>query len=295
MKEFFEMLAGAWWGILILTVSAVFIWFLLSALLYRVFFKRFYDILLSGLALLILSPLFILIAVLVRAKLGKPVIFTQARPGKKNKIFRMRKFRTMTDGRDAEGNLLPDQERLTRFGKFLRAASLDELPGIWDIFRGKMSIIGPRPQLIKDLVFMDDDIKRRHRVRPGLTGLAQVSGRNNISWDKRFAFDLAYVKKINIFSDIKIFFKTIFKVFKRADVATDGMATSEDYGDFLLRTDRITQEEYNEKLAQMQELINHKKNTQADIVAILEKPEYNLFDTAMQENEIIQSEAQYDE
>lgn len=249
VKEFFEYLVSQWWGILAIVLACVLIWSVLSICLYRVFFKRFYDIVLSGIALIILSPVFLILAILVRCKLGAPVIFKQYRPGKKGKIFAMKKFRTMTNEVDGDGNLLPDEMRMTKFGRFLRSTSLDELPEIWNIFAGQMSIVGPRPQLVKDLVFMDDDIKRRHKVRGGLTGLAQVSGRNNLTWDQRFEYDLKYVDRINIFTDIKILFKTVLKVFKRSDVATDGMETSEDYGDWLLREGRISQEEYEEGVA----------------------------------------------
>lgn len=154
----------------------------------------------------------------------------------------------MTNEKDENGNFLPDEQRMTRFGKFLRSTSLDELPEIWNIFIGQMSIIGPRPQLVKDIVFMNDKVKKRHNVRGGLTGLAQVSGRNNLSWEERFEFDLKYVNKISFFKDMKIFFKTILKVFKRSDVATEGMQTSEDYGDYLLRIGQITKEYYDEKI-----------------------------------------------
>ncbi|HEY8444161.1 MAG TPA: sugar transferase, partial [Clostridia bacterium] len=179
---------------------------------YRQFFKRFFDIVLSFLALVILSPLILLVALLVRIKLGKPVLFNQIRPGKNGKLFVLHKFRTMTNAKDAQGNLLPDDQRLTSFGKFLRSTSLDELPQIWDIFRGKMSIIGPRPQLVKDLVFMNEEQNKRHLVRGGLTGLAQVMGRNNLTWEERFKYDIEYVKKYSLFLDIKIFFLTIIKV-----------------------------------------------------------------------------------
>lgn len=246
--DFFSFLVTQWWGILCIVIVCLAVWILLSAVLYRVFFKRFYDILLSGLALIILSPLIALLAVLVRVKLGSPIIFVQYRPGKHGKIFKMKKFRTMTSVTDENGQLLPDKLRMTKFGKFLRSTSLDELPELWNIFIGQMSIIGPRPQLVKDLVFMNDEINKRHNVRGGLTGLAQVSGRNNLTWEERFSYDLQYVEEITIWRDAKIFFRTIFKVFSRSDVATDGMETSEDYGDYLLRIDAVSKEEYDEKI-----------------------------------------------
>lgn len=223
--------------------------------MYKHFFKRFFDIFLSGLALIILSPVLLVLMVLVAIFLGRPVLFKQVRPGYKNRLFCMQKFRTMTNECDAEGNLLPDSERMTKFGKFLRSTSLDELPELWNIFTGKMSIVGPRPQLVKDLVFFDDEIAKRQSVRPGLTGLAQVSGRNNATWDERFECDLKYVEKITLFRDLKIIFKTVGKVFSRSDVATDGMDTSEDYGDYLLRLGRIDKAEYDEKVAESKDLI----------------------------------------
>ena len=223
--------------------------------MYSKFFKRFFDIVLSGLAMLILSPVLLVLIVLVAIFLGRPVLFKQVRPGYKNKLFCMQKFRTMTNAYDKEGNLLPDSERMTKFGRSLRSLSLDELPELWNIFTGKMSIVGPRPQLVKDLVFFDDEIAKRQSVRPGLTGLAQVSGRNNATWDERFECDLKYVQKITFWGDLKILFKTVGKVFSRSDVATDGMDTSEDYGDYLLRLGRIDQATYDEKVAKSKEMI----------------------------------------
>lgn len=258
MKEFFHNLVSTGWGIAILSVLAVLIWFVLSIVLYKQFFKRFYDILLSGIALVVFSPVFAILAVLVAVKLGRPVIFHQTRPGKKDKIFKLHKFRSMTNARGENGELLPDEQRMTAFGRKLRSSSLDELPEIWDIFRGKMSIIGPRPQLVKDLVFMDENVRRRHKVRPGLTGLAQVNGRNNIEWDERFRYDLEYVEHLSFFNDMKIFFKTIGKVFARADVSTEGMETSEDYGDWLLRRGEVTEEEYTAFLAEAKNIVAKK-------------------------------------
>lgn len=223
--------------------------------MYRHFFKRVLDVFLSGLAMLILSPVLIILVILVAIFLGRPVLFKQVRPGYKNKLFCLQKFRTMTNECDSEGNLLPDSERMTKFGRFLRSSSLDELPELWNIFTGKMSIVGPRPQLVKDMVFFDEDVAKRQTVRPGLTGLAQVSGRNNATWDERFERDLSYVEKITFFKDVKIIFKTVGKVFSRSDIATDGMDTSEDYGDYLLRLGRIDQAEYDEKVAKSKEMI----------------------------------------
>ena len=223
--------------------------------MYRYFFKRVIDIFLSGLAMIILSPVLLILTILVAIFLGRPVLFKQVRPGYKNKLFCLQKFRTMTNECDSEGNLLPDSERMTKFGRFLRSSSLDELPELWNIFTGKMSIVGPRPQLVKDLVFFDDETMKRQSVRPGLTGLAQVSGRNNATWDERFECDLKYVEKITFWRDVKIIFKTVGKVFSRSDIATEGMDTSEDYGDYLLRLNRIGEDEYKEKVSKSKEMI----------------------------------------
>ena len=164
--------------------------------MYQRFFKRFLDIVLSLCALLVLSPVLLALALLVRKNLGSPVIFHQDRPGKDEKIFRLCKFRSMTDARDENGNLLPDAERLTGFGRKLRATSLDELPELWNILKGDMSIVGPRPQLVRDMVFMTPDQRRRHTVRPGLTGWAQVNGRNILLWEDRLRYDLEYIERI---------------------------------------------------------------------------------------------------
>ena len=216
--------------------------------MYRKFFKRVIDIFLSGFALLILSPLFILLAIMVRVKLGSPVFFKQQRPGKNEKVFTMYKFRTMTDEKDEEGNLLPDEKRLTRFGKFLRATSLDELPEIWNIFKGDMSIVGPRPLLVQYLPLYNEFQKRRHEVKPGLTGLAQVSGRNAISWDEKFKKDIEYIDNISFWLDVKIFFKTIKKVLKKDDISQEGQATMEYFmGNDKIADDELVKEEQDEQ------------------------------------------------
>lgn len=212
--------------------------------MYRLFFKRFLDIVLSLTAIIILSPVYIIVALLVRTKLGSPVIFTQERPGKNEKIFKMYKFRSMTSETDENGNLLPDDVRLTSFGKKLRSTSLDELPELFNILKGDMSIVGPRPQLIKDMLFMTKEQRQRHSVRQGLTGLAQVNGRNAISWEDKINYDLQYIKKITFINDIKIIFQTLVKVLKTEDISAQGMETAEDLGDYLLRTHQITQQEY---------------------------------------------------
>ncbi len=194
--------------------------------LYERFGKRLLDILLSGTALLVLSPLLLVTAILVRVKLGSPVIFCQERPGKNEKIFKLHKFRSMTDARDENGDLLPDRERLTAFGKALRATSIDELPELFDIFRGKMSIVGPRPLLVKYLPYYSEEEHHRHDVLPGLTGLAQINGRNNLTWEQKFAYDIQYASKdISFKTDAKIFFQTFIKVIHRDGVQTNTQFT----------------------------------------------------------------------
>ena len=188
---------------------------------YGKYIKRGLDILLSGLALVILSPVILVVAILVRTKLGSPVIFHQERPGYHEKIFTLCKFRTMTDARDENGELLPDSVRLTKFGSLLRKTSLDELPELWNIFKGDMSLIGPRPLLVSYLPWYTEREKLRHTVRPGLTGLAQVSGRNYIAWDKRLEKDVEYVEHLSFAMDVKVFFKTIQVLFAEDDVAVD--------------------------------------------------------------------------
>ena len=201
--------------------------------MYKKYFKRLFDLCSSGMALLFLSPLLLYIAYLVKVKLGSPVLFTQIRPGKDNRLFRMYKFRTMTDARDKEGNLLPDDLRLTAFGKKLRETSLDELPELINIFKGDMSVVGPRPQLVRDMVFFSDKEMQRQSVYPGLTGLAQISGRNNISWEEKFKYDLQYIDRISFLEDMRIIYRTIFKVANQDDINTEGMETAEDYGDWF--------------------------------------------------------------
>ena len=183
----------------------------------------------------------------IKKNLGSPVIFSQIRPGKDNKLFRLYKFRSMTDAKDKNGNLLPDEERMTDFGRKLRATSLDELPELWNILKGDMSIVGPRPQLVRDMVFFTEEELHRQDVTPGLTGLAQISGRNNIDWKERFAYDLKYIEKISLQEDLRIVWRTIFKVGNQEDIATDGMETSEDYGDWLLRKHLLTKIDYERK------------------------------------------------
>jgi len=192
-----------------------------DGMLYRKIIKRLLDILVSGTALVLFSPVLAVVAALVRKRLGSPVIFHQERPGYQEKIFTLCKFRTMTDERDEKGELLPDSERLTSFGSFLRRTSLDELPELWNIFKGDMSLIGPRPLLVSYLPWYTERERLRHTVRPGLTGLAQVSGRNFIDWDKRLEKDVEYVERLSFAMDMKVFFKTIQVIFAKDDVAVD--------------------------------------------------------------------------
>ena len=186
--------------------------------MYRFFFKRFFDIVLSLTALIFLSPVLLVVAVLVRVKLGSPVIFRQERPGKNERIFRLYKFRSMTDERDKYGELLPDEVRLTKFGRLLRSTSLDELPELWNILRGDMSIVGPRPLLVEYLPYYTERERHRHDVRPGLTGLAQANGRNSLSWESRFAYDLQYVEHMSFWLDVKIVFLTVKVVVSRENI-----------------------------------------------------------------------------
>jgi len=214
--------------------------------MYAKYIKRLLDFVLSLVALIILSPVILIVAILVRIKLGKPILFKQKRPGLNEKVFTMYKFRTMTDEKDENGNLLPDDKRLTKFGKFLRSTSLDELPELINILKGDMSIVGPRPQLVRDMVFMTEEQNKRHSVRQGLTGLAQVNGRNAISWEDKLDYDLEYIKHITFVNDVKIIIKTVGKVFKKEDISAEGMETAEDFGDYLLRNEKVSKEKYNE-------------------------------------------------
>lgn len=223
--------------------------------IYEKCIKRVLDAICAMCALVILGPIIFCIAILVRVKLGSPVIFAQPRPGKDGKVFRMYKFRTMTEERDADGNLLPDEIRLTSFGKRLRETSLDELPELFNIVKGDMSFVGPRPQLVRDMVFMTPEQNCRHNVRQGLTGLAQVNGRNSITWEDKLRYDLEYVKHLSFWNDLKIIFYTIKTVFMREGISAEGMATAEDYGDYLLRTNQVSEEKYAELLELAKQII----------------------------------------
>ena len=197
--------------------------------IYEKFIKRAHDMILSGIAIIILSPILLIVAVLVKTKLGSPVIFKQERPGLNEKIFKMYKFRSMTDAKDENGELLPDEERLTSFGKKLRSTSLDELPELFNIFKGDMSIVGPRPLMVSYLPLYNEFQKHRHDVRPGLTGLAQISGRNLLSWKERFEKDISYVENISFTLDMKIIFNTVKSVIKRDGISSNTSETMEDF------------------------------------------------------------------
>lgn len=227
--------------------------------IYERYIKRLLDIICALAALIVFGWLYIIVAVLVRVKLGSPVLFTQPRPGKDEKIFMLYKFRTMTDARDENGKLLPDDVRLTKFGKALRSTSLDELPEAFNILKGDMSVIGPRPQLVRDMVFMTPEQRLRHTVRPGLSGLAQTRGRNALSWDGKLETDLEYIQHVTFLGDLKIIFDTVKQVFFRqkglenSDV--DEVEITDDFGDYLLKAGRVSMEEYAEKQAEARELL----------------------------------------
>ena len=223
--------------------------------MYAKCFKRVIDFTLSLLALIVLFPVLLILTVLGAVKMKGNPFFTQLRPGKDEKIFKLIKFRTMTCETDADGNLLPDEQRLTRYGKTLRSTSLDELPELINILKGDMSIVGPRPQLVRDMVFMTPEQRKRHTVRQGLTGLAQVNGRNNMPWEQKLAYDLEYIEDITIWGDIKIIFLTVLKVFQRDGITEEGMETAADFGDYLLGKGDVTQEEYNSRQAEAKELL----------------------------------------
>lgn len=229
--------------------------------MYAKFFKRFFDFILSLIAIIVLSPVFlILIIVGAIAMRGNP-FFVQPRPGKKGKdgqerIFKLVKFRTMDNRKDKEGNLLPDDVRLNKYGRILRSTSLDELPELINILVGDMSIVGPRPQLVRDMTFMSIEQRRRHDVRPGLTGYAQVNGRNNITWEQKFEYDLEYIDNgITLVNDIKIIFQTVGKVLKRSDTVREGTESDMDFGDWLLLEGKVGREEYEKKQIEAKRLL----------------------------------------
>lgn len=249
---------------------------------YERYVKRVMDVACSVGAIIIFSPLYLSVAALVKFKLGSPVLFTQDRPGLigldgKETVFKMYKFRTMTDERDENGELLPDEVRLTKFGVWLRNTSLDELPEAFNVLNGTMSVIGPRPQLVRDLTFMTEEQRRRHTAKPGLSGLAQVNGRNAISWEDKINWDLKYIEKISFFGDIKIVIDTVKKAFiKQEGITQDNMATAEDFGDYLLRTEKVDKNTYENKQKQAKMILNGMDGVEreAGLVSII-MPSYN--------------------
>lgn len=229
---------------------------------YESYIKRLMDIVCSVAAIAVFSWLYIIVAILVRVKLGSPVLFKQPRPGKidpetgRETIFYMYKFRSMSDERDMDGNLLPDDVRLSKFGKALRATSLDELPEAFNILKGDMSIIGPRPQLVRDMVFMTAEERMRHTAKPGLSGLAQVNGRNGITWEEKLSWDLKYIENVSFLGDVRIILQTVMKAFVKQEGITDGdMATAYDYGDWLLKEGKIAAEEYEKRQKEAKHLL----------------------------------------
>lgn len=224
--------------------------------MYAKFFKRIVDFTASLMGLVVLSPVFLILIVLGAVKMKGNPFFAQLRPGKNEKIFRLIKFRTMTCEKDENGNLLPDEKRLTKYGKLLRSTSLDELPELLNILKGDMSLVGPRPQLVRDMVFMTPAQRVRHSIRPGLTGLAQVSGRNNITWEQKIEYDLTYIRNgIALWSDIKILFMTVGKVFRREDTVREGTVSDMDFGDYLLQKGEVTEEVYEQRQKEAKELM----------------------------------------
>ena len=223
--------------------------------MYAKFFKRIMDFLLSLAALVVLSPVLLVLVIVGAIVMQGNPFFMQIRPGKDEKLFKLIKFRSMTNKKDENGNLLPDEKRLTGYGRFLRSTSLDELPELINIIKGDMSIVGPRPQLVRDMVFMSDEQRKRHTVRQGLTGLAQINGRNNMTWEQKLEYDLEYIENITFWGDVKIILKTVKKVFVRDGISAEGMDTAEDLGDDLLRKGIVDKEDYNNKQASAKELL----------------------------------------
>lgn len=232
---------------------------------YEKYIKRLLDIICAFLAIIVFCWLYIIMAVLVRVKIGSPILFKQPRPGKIDpktgyeKIFYMYKFRSMSDERDTNGNFLPDEVRLGKFGKALRATSLDELPEVFNILKGDMSVIGPRPQLVRDMVFMTDEQRMRHTAKPGLSGLAQTRGRNALSWDGKLATDLEYIENVTFWGDVKIVIDTVKQVFFKEKGIKDSnineIDITDDFGDYLLKEGRVSKKEYNEKMNDAEELL----------------------------------------
>ena len=229
--------------------------------MYAKFFKRLFDFVLSVVALIVLSPAILVLALVGAIAMKGNPFFLQSRPGKKGKdgkekVFKLIKLRTMSNARDKDGNLLPDNQRLGKYGAWLRSTSLDELPELINIALGSLSICGPRPFLVRDVVFMSDEQRRRHDVRPGLTGLAQVNGRNNITWEQKIELDLEYIDKgITLAGDVKIILQTVGKVLKRSDTVREGTVSDIDFGDWLMMEGKVDKETYDEKQAEAKEIL----------------------------------------
>lgn len=223
--------------------------------IYKSHFKRPLDVLGASLAIVALSPVLVATSILVNRKHGSPVLFKQKRPGISEQLFTMYKFRTMSNEKDSKGNLLPDGARLTAFGQFLRSTSLDELPELLNVLKGEMSLVGPRPQLVRDMTFMSHNQRQRHEVAPGITGLAQVSGRNSITWEEKLELDIQYTNDITFLKDSYIILKTFIQVFKRSGINSEGEYTAEDYGDYLLRNHIIDKITYEKNMQESERLL----------------------------------------
>lgn len=231
--------------------------------IYEKYIKRLFDIICALFAIVVFCWLYAIIALLVRINLGSPILFKQPRPGKDEKIFNLYKFRTMTDKRDENGNLLPDEVRLTKFGKWLRSTSMDELPEAFNILKGDMSVIGPRPQLVRDMVFMTDEQRMRHTAKPGLSGLAQIRGRNALAWEGKLAADIEYIENVTFFGDLKIIIKTVRQVFFKEKGIEGGIVDevdiTDDFGDYLLKAGRVSEIEYRQKHKEAKRLLEGEK------------------------------------
>lgn len=226
--------------------------------MYKNGLKRVFDFCFALWALIILFPFLLIFMVLGTVAMKGNPFFTQLRPGKDEKIFKLIKFRTMSNAKDGNGNLMSDDQRLNGYGKFLRSTSIDELPELLNILKGDMAVVGPRPQLVRDMVFMTDEQRKRHTVRPGLSGLAQINGRNVITWEDKLSWDLKYIEKITFLGDVKIIFETIGKVFKRVDINREGTVSDMDFGDYLLQKGVVGKEEYDKKQAEAKKLLRRR-------------------------------------